>query len=37
MDYLTAAHLSPDGDRVALTARGQVFVAPAQAGAASWR
>ncbi len=32
MDYLTAAHLSPDGDRVALTARGQVFVAPVKPG-----
>ncbi|MCP3962932.1 MAG: protease [bacterium] len=32
MDYLTAAHLSPDGDRVALTARGQVFVAPVKQG-----
>jgi tricorn protease len=32
MDYLTAAHLSPDGDRVALTARGQVFVAPVGQG-----
>jgi tricorn protease len=29
MDYLSAAHLSPTGDRVVLTARGQVFVAPA--------
>jgi len=28
LDYLTAAHLSPDGGRVALTARGEVFVAP---------
>ncbi len=28
MDYLTAAHLSPDGDRVVLTARGEIFVAP---------
>ena len=28
MDYLTASHLSPSGDRVVLTARGQVFVAP---------
>jgi len=27
MDYLTSAHVSPDGDRVALTARGEVFVA----------
>ncbi len=32
MDYLTAAHLSPDGDRVVLTARGQVFVAPVEDG-----
>ncbi|MBZ5638874.1 MAG: PDZ domain-containing protein [Acidobacteriia bacterium] len=32
MEYLTSAHLSPDGDRVALTARGQVFVAPARQG-----
>jgi tricorn protease len=32
MDYLTAAHLSPDGDRLVLTARGQVFVAPADQG-----
>ena len=33
MDYVTAVHLSPDGDRVVLTARGQVFVAPTgQAG-----
>ncbi len=31
-DYLTSAHLSPDGDRVALTARGQVFVAPVKQG-----
>ncbi|MEZ4866130.1 MAG: S41 family peptidase [Caldilineaceae bacterium] len=30
--YLTALHLSPDGDRVALTARGRVFVAPAKQG-----
>ncbi len=30
LDYLTTAHISPDGDRVVLTARGQVFVAPAQ-------
>lgn len=28
LDYVTAAHLSPDGDRVVLTARGQVFVMP---------
>jgi len=32
MDYLSAVHLSPDGDRLALTARGQVFVAPASQG-----
>ncbi len=32
MDYLTSAHISPDGDRVALTARGRVFVAPAKQG-----
>jgi len=32
MDYLSAAHLSPTGDRVVLTARGQVFVAPASGG-----
>ena len=32
MDYLTSAHLSPNGDRVVLTARGQVFVAPAKQG-----
>ncbi|WP_168221895.1 S41 family peptidase [Aquisphaera giovannonii] len=27
-EWITSAHLSPDGDRVALTARGKVFVAP---------
>lgn len=32
MDYLTSTALSPNGDRVALTARGQVFVAPAEQG-----
>lgn len=32
MDYLTSAHVSPDGDRVALTARGQIFVAPVETG-----
>ncbi len=32
MDYLTAAHLSPDGERLALTARGQVFVTPVKPG-----
>lgn len=28
MDWLTSYRVSPDGDRVALTARGKVFVAP---------
>ena len=32
VDYLTSVHLSPDGDRVVLTARGQVFVAPTAQG-----
>jgi tricorn protease len=32
MEYLTAAHVSPDGDRLVLTARGQVFVAPVTQG-----
>ena len=32
MDYLTAAHIAPDGGRVVLTARGQVFVAPVGQG-----
>ena len=32
MEFLTAAHLSPTGDRVVLTPRGQVFVAPAGPG-----
>lgn len=32
MDYLTAAHLSPNGDRLVLTARGEVFVAPVKQG-----
>ncbi len=32
MDYLTSAHLSPDGDRLVLTARGEVFVAPVSQG-----
>jgi tricorn protease len=27
-DYLTSAHLAPKGDRVVLTARGQLFVVP---------
>lgn len=32
IDYLTTAHLSPTGDRLVMTARGQVFVAPAEQG-----
>jgi tricorn protease len=32
MDYLSSIALSPKGDRVALTARGQVFVAPTKQG-----
>ncbi len=32
MDYLTNLSLSPTGDRVALTVRGQIFVAPAGPG-----
>ena len=32
LDYLTSAHLSSDGGKVALTARGRVFVAPARTG-----
>ena len=32
MDYLTSAHLSPDGAAVVLTARGRVAVAPAGQG-----
>jgi len=32
MTYLTSAHVSPNGDRVVLTARGRVFVAPARQG-----
>lgn len=32
MEYLTSAHLSTNGDRVVLTARGQIFVAPVKAG-----
>jgi len=31
-DWVASAHLSPTGDRVALTARGQVFVAPTEDG-----
>lgn len=32
MDYLTAAHIHPEGESVVLTARGRVFVAPARQG-----
>ncbi|MFB3431167.1 MAG: S41 family peptidase [Phycisphaerales bacterium] len=32
MDYLTDTDLSPNGDRVAMVARGEVFVAPAGEG-----
>jgi tricorn protease len=31
-DYLTSVHLSPDGDRLVLTARGKIFVAPVEQG-----
>ncbi len=30
IEYTTSVHLSPDGDRVVLTSRGRVFVAPAK-------
>jgi tricorn protease len=32
MDYLTSAHLHPEGESVVLTARGRVFVAPTGSG-----
>ena len=32
LDYTTSASLSPDADRIAFTARGQIFVAPAEQG-----
>jgi tricorn protease len=32
MDFLTASRLSPTGDRLVLTARGQVFVVPVKEG-----
>ena len=32
VEWITAAHVSPTGDRVSITARGQVFVMPTQQG-----
>ena len=32
-DWLTSVHLSPSGDRLVLTARGQVFTVPVSQGA----
>jgi tricorn protease len=32
VDYLTSAHVSPGGDRLVLTSRGRIFVAPAKQG-----
>ncbi len=32
LKWTTSAHLSPDGSKIALTARGQIFVAPAKQG-----
>ncbi len=32
MEWVTSAHVSPTGDRIVLTARGQVFVIPAEQG-----
>jgi tricorn protease len=32
MDYLSSAHISPDGERIALTSRGRVFVSPVKSG-----
>jgi len=32
IEYMTSAHVSPDGDRVVMTARGRVFVAPHRQG-----
>lgn len=31
-EYITGAHISPDGDKVVITARGRVYVAPAKQG-----
>lgn len=32
MEFLTSAHLSPSGDKLVLTSRGEVFVAPVETG-----
>ncbi|MDB6073272.1 MAG: putative protease, partial [Verrucomicrobiaceae bacterium] len=32
MEYLTSAHLSPSGDKLVLTTRGEVFIAPVDTG-----
>lgn len=32
MEYLTSAHIDPEGERVVLTSRGRVFVAPVKSG-----
>lgn len=32
LEYLSAAHIAPAGDRLVLTARGEVFVAPVERG-----
>ena len=32
LEYVTSAHLSPDGEKLAVTARGRVFVLPARQG-----
>lgn len=32
LDFLTSAHVSPEGDRVVLTARGKIFVVPVASG-----
>lgn len=32
MQYLTQAHISPDGSQIVLTARGEIYVAPAKTG-----
>lgn len=32
LDYVTSAHISPDGERVVFTARGEVFVIPVKHG-----